>query len=263
MVTHYFQPAKSTADILADISRLSTLFNEKSNMDKQIAETLDAAGTALKSEQEKVAALQAKLAALENKDVYKKAKHKNFSFLLEGSGMMLNSRGLDAEQPQKSLFEIANAALENFKEKSGSDAEIDLFADKFLGSDADFEAESKHVNYESTYIGVIENKEPIALLTKEQNMVVIGRGDLFDPEFCKDKTRGLLTVCPKMSLDFVAMDSTFDMKRLAQELQAEFPARISFQQVDAELSMEAALVKIVKSRTASAPKKELQSQPKR
>jgi hypothetical protein len=74
MVTHYFQPPKSTADILADISQLSTLFNEKSNMDKQIAETLDAAGTALKSEQEKVAALQAKLAALEKKDINKKAK---------------------------------------------------------------------------------------------------------------------------------------------------------------------------------------------
>lgn len=266
-----FGQKPSAEQVLSEINRLSAHFNQKAQMDNDVIAVLSAAAETLQAEQKKNAALEKKLIELENNETFRKAKSKNFTFLVGSAGPV------DRQPIQDSCDSVLK-----FKEKSGTSQQAIFFGGEDLCltsvSEANFNTASEKLYEDTHFSPVIDYLESVIGSSKTtQHFVVMNDGKLALEDFAKTtaKMESFLKQHPKATVDFIFVNRYGEtrMQQLSKNLQAKFPNQISSQRLletysegdKASLvnSMDTALANAIKARTAPAPKKEIQPQPKR
>jgi hypothetical protein len=249
-------PAKSNQWILKNLDFLSGMFNDKARVDANVAEALTLAKDALKAEIDKNAELQKRLTIFENKDVYKKAKNKNFTFLIPATGSM---QGVSLDQAKKNVL--------TFKERTSSNP-IAVFWDNsntvhMPVSQDSFKENNQFIQklYGGSAFAKTLNTLPAS--QKSEHYIYIGNGNLVDSKETLEAGKKLLETSPKATLDFVSAHAMSPyMQEFAEQLAQLFPKRVSFHNVNNDASVDTAFTEILKLRTAPAPKKQVDAKPK-
>ena len=249
---------QSINDILKSLDSLSSGFNlsaeRKAAPDKQVAQILESAAQALRTEQQKNRELQHQLYALQNASTLKRLKGKDFTFLIDGSGSM----EFGTDKPKVSLGDILN-----FSKITESNTTAAFWGDEKVrpiplkGWDIKYLEKNAAPSCGTNFAPAVDYMQSLAASTKKkQHFIILSDGDFFDKDEARPKACNLLKTCPKATIDFVVISSRYDtvMDGFASMLRCQFPEQVGFKLIAPGKPLDEALVNIAVQRIQSPAK---------
>jgi len=250
----------STNDLLNHLDLMSSDFNRvadfKGREDRQVADMLAFAAQALRDEQKKSAALQMELDAGRKAPAMKKLKGKKLTFMVDGSGSMLN-----CDKGQSSPLKISFDGIDNFTQATGANVTTVLWGDRSVVSltaqNTKFAVENG-LGCGTDFVPTIDYMAKAA----DQHFIVVGDGDICDAGKSLPKVSEFLTTHSKATIDFVVIGRPGTaMEDLAREWQKEFPDQVQYKLTANREDFAAALTDIAIQRVGM-PKKKSAPKPK-
>lgn len=236
-------------------------------MEGDIVAVLNLAAAALEAEQKKVAALEKKIAEIENNETLKKAKNKNFTFLIGSAGSL-----------DRMPLQAACESVLKFKEKSGSNPQAIFYGGEDLCltpvAETEFEKASEKSYEDTDFSHVVDYLDSLAGAPKTgRHYVVISDGKLSLDDYPKSilKMENFLKQNPKSSVDFIfsARYAVTRMQQLSKNLQEKFPKQVTSQRLNGAYvmdhgplteTMDEAVMNVTRLRTAPVQTKKLEAQ---